>query len=116
MSFFKQILILKIFVPLPISLPLESHASMETVSRRHRFSELEALRQFCKISPIHMGLYVSVSVSSGIYIAPSYDESIAKALLQSKMINFAIQERFEFRLKLGKRKRSVTNVLREHVP
>ena len=47
---------------------------------------------------------------------PYYDEVIMKALLQSKMINFAIQERFEFRLKLAKRKRSITNVLQEHVP
>ena len=49
-------------------------------------------------------------------MAPSYNEAIAKALLQSKMINFAREECFEFRLKLAKRNRNVTNVLRERVP
>ena len=56
-------------------------------------------------------------LSYGIYIAPFYDEAITKALLQSKRASFAIQERFEFRLKLVKKKRRFTvNVLRERVP
>ena len=46
----------------------------------------------------------------------TYEEAITKAFLQSRMINFAMPERFEFRLKLAKRKRNVTNVLRERVP